>query len=81
LESAPKLAKRLHLNVKTVLKWKKSTIVEDKRSSPLRPKSVLSSTQQQVICAFQPVSKLLLDDVYVALKDQIPELSRSNLHR
>ena len=30
LESAPKLAKRLHLNVKTVLKWKKSNVVEDK---------------------------------------------------
>ena len=48
LESAPKLAESLNLNVKTVLKWKKSTIVEDKRSGPLRPKSVLSSTQQQV---------------------------------
>ena len=30
---------------------------------------------------FRRVSKLPLDDVYVALKDQIPELSRSNLHR
>ena len=81
LESAPKLAKRLNLNVKTVLKWKKSNIVEDKRSGPKKPKSVLSNTQQQVICEFRRVSKLPLDDVYIALKDQIPELSRSNLHR
>ena len=29
---------------------------------------------------FRRVSKLPLDDVYVALKDQIPELSPSNLH-
>lgn len=81
LESAPKLAKRLNLNIKTVLKWKKSAIVEDKRSGPTQPKSVLSETQQQVICEFRRVSKLPLDDVYIALKDQIPELSRSNLHR
>ena len=81
LESAPKLAQRLNLNVKTVLKWKKSTIVEDKRSGPIGPKSALSSTQQQLICEFRRVSKLPLDDVYIALKDQIPELSRSNLHR
>ena len=55
--------------------------MEDKRSGPIRPKSALSSTQQQVICEFRRVSKLRLDDVYIALKDQIPELSRSNLHR
>ena len=81
MESAPKLAKRLNLNVKTVLKWKKSEVVEDKRSGPIQPKSALSETQQQVVCEFRRVSKLPLDDVYIALKDQIPELSRSNLHR
>lgn len=81
LESAQKIAKRLNLNVKTVLKWKKAARVEDKRSGPTQPKSALSSTQQQVICEFRRISKLPLDDVYVALKDQIPELSRSNLHR
>lgn len=81
LESAAKISKRLNLNVKTVLKWKKSTVVEDKRSGPAQPKSALSETQQQVICEFRRVSKLPLDDVYIALKDQIPELSRSNLHR
>lgn len=81
LESAPKLAKRFNLNVKTVLKWKKAASVEDKRSGPIQPKSALSETQQQIICEFRRVSKLPLDDVYVALKEHIPELSRSNLHR
>jgi transposase-like protein len=81
LESAPTLAKRFNLNVKTVLKWKKAVSVEDKRSGPTQPKSALSETQQQVVCEFRRVSKLPLDDVYIALKDQIPELSRSNLHR
>ena len=63
LESAPKLAERLHLNVKTVLKWKKST------------------TQQQMKLNSGVFLNCPLDDVYVALKDQIPELSRPNLHR
>ena len=81
LESGPTLAKRFNLNIKTVLKWKKAGSVEDKRSGPIQPKSALSDTQQQIICEFRRVSKLPLDDVYIALKDQIPELSRSNLHR
>ena len=81
MESARALAKRLNLNVKTVLKWRKALCVEDKRSGPLQPKSALSSTQQQIICEFRRVSKLSLDDVYIALKEQIPELTRSNLHR
>jgi len=81
MESASTLAKRLNLNIKTVLKWKKTQSVEDKRSGPQKPKSVLSSIQQQIICEFRRISKLPLDDVYVALKDHIPELTRSNLHR
>jgi hypothetical protein len=34
-----------------------------------------------VVCEFRRVSKLPLHDVYIALKDQIPKLSRSNLRR
>lgn len=81
VESAAEIAKRLNLNIKTVLKWKKADSVDDKRSGPIQPKSVLSSTEQQIICEFRRVSKLPLDDVYIALKDQIPNLTRSNLHR
>lgn len=81
LESAPKLAKRYNLNVKTVLKWKKAASVKDKRSGPIQPRSALSTNEQSIICEFRRVSKLPLDDVYVALKDRIPALSRSNLHR
>ena len=81
MESAPKLAKHYGLNVKTILKWKKALQVEDKRSGPTQPKSVLSSTEQQIICEFRRVTKLPLDDVYISLKDKIPNLSRSNLYR
>jgi transposase-like protein len=81
MESAAEIAKSLNLNIKTVLKWKKAGSVEDKRSGPTQPKSVLSKTEQQIICEFRRVSKLPLDDVYIALKEKIPSLTRSNLHR
>ena len=81
LESAATLARRYHLNVKTVLKWRKAECIVDKRSGPLKPRSALSTMQQHIICEFRRLTKLPLDDIYIALKDKIPELSRSNLHR
>lgn len=80
-ESIARLAERLSLNPKTVQKWRKAESVLDKRSGPKEPKSVLSTAEQQVICAFRRSTKLPLDDCYLALKDQIPALTRSNLHR
>ena len=81
MESAPKLAKLYGLNIKTVYKWRKSGSTEDKRSGPLKPRSVLSDTEQQIICEFRRVTKLPLDDVYIALKEKISNLTRSNLYR
>ena len=81
VESATEIAKRLGCNIKTVLKWKKASSTSDKRSGPIQPKSVLSLAEQQIICEFRRISKLPLDDVYIALKEKIPNLTRSNLHR
>nr|MBL0687258.1 transposase family protein [Sulfurospirillum sp.] len=53
----------------------------DKRSGPIKPKSILTDKEQAIICEFRRVTKLPLDDVLVALKKQIPNLSRSNLYR
>jgi len=75
------LAKRYNLNPKTVAKWRKASRVVDNRSGPKIPKSVLSTTEQAVICEFRRVTKLPLDDCFISLKDKIPALSRSNLHR
>jgi hypothetical protein len=36
---------------------------------------------QAVVCEFRRVTKLPLDDVFIALKDRILALTRSNLHR
>jgi transposase InsO family protein len=80
-ESIAKIAKRLNLNEKTVAKWRNAGRVVDKRSGPIEPKSALSTSEQQVICAFRKATKLPLDDVFLTLRDKIPALTRSNLHR
>jgi Integrase core domain len=80
-ESIATLADRYCLNPKTVMKWRHADGCEDKRSGPQQPKSALSELEQQVICEFRRKTRLSLDDVYIALKDQIPALTRSNLHR
>lgn len=80
-QSILKLAKKYNLNPKTISKWKKRSSFLDNRSGPKCPKSVLTKKEQAIICEFRRITKLPLDDVFVALKNQIPKLSRSNLYR
>ena len=81
-ETIAVLAKRLSLNPKTVIKWKHSPTVEDKKSGPTIPKStVLTEQEEKIICEFRRVTRFSLDDVFIALIDNIPALTRSNLHR
>jgi len=81
-ESIAKLAARLSLNPKTVAKWKNAGRITDKKSGPTLPRStVLTELEEQIICEFRRVTKFSLDDVFIALKDEIPKLTRSNLHR
>ncbi len=81
-ESLAALAGRYGINHKTVLRWKHADGVEDKKSGPKNPRStVLTETEEQIICEFRRITKFSLDDVFVSLKDKIPALTRSNLHR
>jgi len=80
-ESIAKLAIKYNLNPKTVHRWKRDTSTEDKKSGAKTIRSSLSPMEQQIICEFRRTTKLSLDDCYIALKDTIPALSRSNLHR
>ncbi len=76
------LATRLSLNPKTVTKWKNAGRTTDKKSGPTHPKStVLTEQEEQIICEFRRVTKFSLDDVFIALMDEIPKMTRSNLHR
>jgi transposase-like protein len=80
-ESIAALAQRYSVNPKTVLKWRKAGRVTDARSGAIEPKSALSQTEQQIIAEFRRTTQLPLDDCYIALKDKMPALTRSNLYR
>jgi transposase-like protein len=75
------LSQKYNLNPNTVLKWKHRKSVEDAPMGPKRFRTVLSLQDEEMICAFRRKTLLPLDDCYIALKDHIPSLSRSNLHR
>lgn len=81
-ETISELAARLSLNPKTISKWKNAGRTRDKKSGPTIPRStVLTEQEEQVICEFRRVTKFSLDDVFIALMDEIPKMTRSNLHR
>ncbi|TPW25981.1 IS481 family transposase [Pararhizobium mangrovi] len=80
--STAELARRFGINEKTVRKWRSRSGVEDEAMGPKEKTStVLSSAGEAAIVALRVQARLPLDDVYVALKDVIPHLSRSSLHR
>jgi transposase-like protein len=80
--SAAQLAKRFGINEKTVIKWRNRQSVEDLPMGPKeRRSSVLSPMEEAAIVALRVQARLPLDDVYIALKDVIPQLTRSSLHR
>lgn len=76
------LAKEYGLNIKTVHKWKRRTTIEDSRMGTKQLGStVLTEVEEKFIVAFRKLTQLSLDDVFISLKDEIPKLTRSNLHR
>jgi len=81
-ESTRALAARYGLDPKTVAKWRKRTITVDAPMGPKAPKStVLTPAEEAIVVAFRQETLLPLDDVLGCLKDSIPNLSRSALHR
>lgn len=81
-ESVKALSDRLGLNHKTVLKWKSRDFVHDMPMGPKDPHSTVLTREEEAICvAFRKHSLLPLDDCLFALREQIPHLSRSSLHR
>ena len=81
-ESTRSLAARYGLNPKTVEKWRNRTTTADEPMGPKAPKStVLTPAEEAIVVAFRQKTLLPLDDVLGCLKDTIPNLSRSALHR
>jgi transposase InsO family protein len=76
------LAARYGLNPKTVAKWRRRTTTADRPMGPARPRSsVLTETEEAIVVEFRRRTLLPLDDVLGCLRETIPKLSRSALHR
>jgi transposase InsO family protein len=76
------LAARHGLNPKTVAKWRRRTSTADARMGPSQPRSsVLTEAEEAIVVEFRRRTLLPLDDVLGCLRETIPTLSRSALHR
>jgi transposase InsO family protein len=76
------LATRYGLNPKTVAKWRKRTTTADRPMGPSRPRSsVLTEAEEAIVVEFRRRTLLPLDDVLGCLRESIPRLTRSALHR
>jgi transposase InsO family protein len=76
------LAARYGLNPKTVAKWRKRTTAADAPMGPRQPRStVLTEAEEAIVVEFRRRTLLPLDDVLGCLRETIPRLSRSALHR
>ena len=75
-------AARHGLNPKTVAKWRRRTSTADARMGPSRPRSsVLTEAEEAAVVEFRRRTLLPLDDVLGCLRETMPRLSRSALHR
>ena len=76
------LAEEHGVNVKTAMKWRDRTSVEDRPMGPKSPRSTVLTPGEEAVCvAFRKYMLLPLDDCLYALQATIPHLSRSALHR
>jgi transposase InsO family protein len=76
------LATQYGLNPKTVAKWRARQVTADAPMGPRQPHStVLTEAEEAIIVEFRRRTLLPLDDVMGCLRDTIPKLSRSALHR
>jgi transposase InsO family protein len=81
-EATRALAARYGLNPKTVAKWRRRTSTADAPMGPRRPRSsVLTEAEEAIVVEFRRRTLLPLDDVLGCLRETIPALSRSALHR
>ncbi len=81
-EATRVLAARDGLNPKTVQKWRKRTTTADQPMGPKRPRStVLTEAEEAIVVEFRRRTLRPLDDGLGCLRESIPKLTRSALHR
>jgi transposase-like protein len=80
--SSRALAAQYGINPKTVLKWRNRDVTADAAMGPKTPQStVLTPAEEAIVVEFRRRTLLPLDDILGSLRDTIPNLSRSALHR
>ena len=81
-ETSSALAQRYGLSRTTVAKWRTRTTTNDAPMGPSLPHStVLTLAEEAMVVEFRRRTLLPLDDVLGCLRDSIPKLTRSSLHR
>ena len=76
------LAVRYGLNEKTVAKWRRRTTTADAPMGPRQPRSSkLSEVEEAAVVELRRRALLPLDDMLGCLRERMPQLSRSALHR
>src|ERR671915_227559 len=81
-EGTRALAARYGLNPKTVAKWRARAGTADAPMGPRQPRStVLTGAEEAIVVEFRRRTLLPLDDVLGCLREAIPTLTRSALHR
>lgn len=81
-EKTSSLAKRYGLSRTTITKWRTRTSTSDAPMGPSNPRStVLTSVEEAMVVEFRRRTLLPLDDVLGCLRDSIPKLTQSSLHR
>src|SRR5215212_9805384 len=81
-ETTRTLASHYGLNPKTVAKWRRRTTTADQPMGPAKPRStILTEAEEAIVVEFRRRTLLPLDDVLGCLRESIPKLSRSALHR
>ena len=81
-EATSILASRYGLSRTTVAKWRTQTTTDDAPMGPSSPHStVLTLAEEAMVVEFRRRTLLPLDDVLGCLRDSIPKLTRSSLHR
>src|SRR5665648_237951 len=79
-ETIYRLAKKYNVSRPTILRWKNSPSVYNKKSGPEPHSKHLSKAQEVAIVAFRMKTRLGLDDCLQAFKKEIPKLKRSALY-
>jgi transposase InsO family protein len=81
-EATRALAARYGLNPKTVAKWRRRATTADAPMGPSRARSTtLTEAEEAIVVEFRRRTLLPLDDVLGCLRESIPRLTRSALHR